>query len=652
MARHLAPEKTKTIKKPQLRLQALPKVIHFRFGEERRQYEREFSLRSMLPVLLAALLFLLGFLLRGALWVKLLLLGLSALCAAFDPLRRCLLRVVNGRLPDEELLVMIAVVIAFCIGEYAAGAFAMLMLRAGELCQAYVLARAENGVELLRDILPEKARVERDGACLDTVPEAVEPGDILLVQPGETIALDGEVFSGMSSVDCSPITGDEQKVNVSIGSTVRAGCVNVSAPLRIRVTKDFGASTAATRLESFEAARAMDSRFEKRLRRYSAIYLLASSVLALLLGLIVPLFTGRWVLGLRQAVIVLLLCSPCALLISVPLCFEGALVCSERRGMRVFGKSCVERLAKLHTMVFGKTGVITDGRFRVTDVFPDGVSERELLAIAAAAESHSLNPIGEALRQAGGWTKEMGAGVMQIEEIPGRGVSAFIEGRHVYVGNAALLEEHGIWYQTPNRVGSAIHVAVENRYWGHILLSDRLREGAFDALEDLRAQGVNQTVLLTGDVLSVTRNVASALNFDMVRGELSPEGKRSAVAYLLRGMGDGSTLAYVGDGIHDAPLFDDADVGISLDSLRYDDGRDKADVAVMSGDIRRLPMLLQTAKTAWRVSWQNIILCCAVKALLLILAVCSAVPVSIAAAVDALVAVLTALNALRPFIGE
>ena len=655
MAKHLAQEKEKKEKKErkiEFRRDVLPRVVNFRFGQNKRRYVRDFSLRTMIPVLAAALLFLVGFLLRYPAWVKVLLLGASALCSAYDLLRRSLLRIVNKKLPDEELLFVIGAAIAFAIGDHAAAAFALLVFRAAEIVQAYVLLRTDKGVDLLRSIMPEKATLLRGEEAAEILPENVQVGDLLFVREGERVPVDGEVVSGVSTVDCSALTGEGEPVDVAIGSKLRAGCVNLSAPLRMRAEKVFSASAAAKRLESFEQARAMDSILEKRLNRYAAMFTPAIAVCALILGVIVPIFTGNWSGGLEKAAIFLLLCSPVSLLISVPLCFEGAVLSAEREGMRLFGKSCVERLAHVKTMAFGKTGVITDGHFHVTDVVPDGVSEEELLSIAAAAESFSRNPIAEALRQAGAWTKEVGEGVMEIEEIPGYGVSAFIEGRHVYVGTAALLEKHGIFYLTPNRAGSAVHVAVENRYWGHILLSDKIREGAFDALEDLRAQGVNQMVLLTGDVLSVSKNIAGALNFDMVRSELSPESKVSAIRYLKQGIGDRATLAYVGDGLYDAALFDEANIGISIDTLRHDDGIDKADVAVMSGDIRRLPSLMRIVLTGWQAVWQNILLCCLVKAALLILTVCGVCSVSLFAGVDALVTVLTALNALRTYTVE
>lgn len=653
MAKHLAPSKEKRkIKLPEIDREALPEVVVFRFGQEKKRYLRDFTLRAMIPVLAAALLFLVGFLLRGPAWVKLLLLGASALCSGFDLLRRCLIRIVNKKLPDEELLYLIAAAVAFGIGEYAAGAFSLLMIRAAELLQGYVLARCDRGVDQLRAILPEKAFVLRGDEVAETVPENVEIGDVLRVEPGETVPVDGEVLSGMSRVDRSALTAEEDAVEVSPGSKLRSGFVNLEQTLTMRAEKSFADSAAALRLTSFEQARSMDSILEKRLNRYASIYTPVIAVCALLLGVILPLFTGNWTDCLRRAVIFLLLSSPCALIVSVPLCFEGAMLSAERRGVRVFGKSIVERLARVKTMAFGKTGVITDACFEVTDVFPVGVGEAELLGVAAAAESKARNPIGEALRRAGGLTREVAAGVTQLEEIPGRGVSAFFGGRHVYVGNAALMREHGVDYQTPTRAGSAIHVAVDSSYWGHILLSDKLRDGAFDALEDLRAQGVDQMVMLTGDVISVSKNIAAALNFDMVRSELSTEGKLSAVRFLMQGLGNNAALAYVGDGIHDAPLFDEAHVGIAMDALRYDDGVDKADVCVMSGEIRRLPQLMRIVSSAWHAVWQNIILCCAVKAFLLLLAAFGAVPMSIAAAADALVTLLTALNAMRCYTVE
>ncbi len=649
MAQHLAPDKKKKLQNPKARRQALPRVLNYRFGQNKKQYYRELSWRTTIPVLLALLLWAVGFLLRSPVWVKALLLGASALASGYELLRRALKRIVERRLPEEELLFVVAAVVIFSVGDFAASAFCLLALRVGELVQAYVLTRTDRGVDLLRSIMPEKAHLVVGEVVSEIVPETVNVGDTLRVEVGERIPVDGVVLEGMSAIDCAALCGEGEIVNVSAGGKLRAGCINLSAPLTMRAERLFSDSAAAKRLESFEQARAMDSKLEKRMRRYAGIYTPTVALCALLLGLIAPIFFGSWTEWLRRAALFLLLCSPSALLVSVPLCFEGALLSAEMEGIRVFGKGVIERLARVRTMVFGKTGVITDGRFQVSDAFPDGVNEEELLTLAAAAESRSLSPMAEALREAAGWKPEDADGVMEIEEIPGRGVSAFIEGRHVYVGSAALMEAHDVFYRTPNRAGSAIHVAVENRYWGHIIMNDKVREGAFDALEDLRAQGVTQMVMLTGDVLSVSNNVANALGIDTMRSELSLEAKLSALRYFREALGERATLAYVGDGLYDAPLFNEAQVGISLDTLRHDDGVDKADVAVMSGDIRRLPSLQRMVKAAWSALWQNILFCCGMKLLLLVLALCGVLPLALGAAADALCMSLTALNVLHTY---
>lgn len=651
MAKHLAASgKQKRQERQDKRLQALPKLTDIRPGKRKKNYDREFTIPRIVPVLIAATLFLVGNLLRVPLWIKVVIFGLAALVAGFELFKRSLVTALNGKLPDEDLLILLAAVLAFCIEEYSAAALAVILYRAAELVQAYVLARSDRAIDQLRSILPETARVEAEYGPVDTVPEAVQIGDILQVGPGEVIPLDGVVLEGISAVDCSPLTGGTESRAITAGSEVHSGCLNLNAPIRIEVKRSFEDSAAAMLVTSFSVAGKHASRTEKRLNKYAAYYTPALFILSLVVGILPAIFNGNWNAGLHRAVVLLLISSPSAVLISVPLAYVGALVCSARNGILVAGKNRVEKLSRVGTMVFGKTGTLTEGIYTVTDVFPDGVSERALLSVAAAAESHSRHPIARALKQAAGWTGEMGEGVMQVEEIPGRGVSAFIEGKHVYVGNAALLDEHGIWYRVPTRAGAAIHVAVENRYWGHVLVSDKIRDGAFDALEDLRAQGVENMVMLTGDVLSVTRPIASSLSFDMVKAELTPEGKLSAIDYLLRGKGERSTLAYVGDGINDEEMFDRADLGIAINALENLESLEDADIAVLDGDISALPKARKIATAAHWIALQNIILVCAVKLILLVLGIAGILPISLTAVLDMAAAVLATLNALRSFI--
>ena len=322
---------------------------------------------------------------------------------------------------------------------------------------------------------------------------------------------------------------------------------------------------------------------------------------------------------------------------------------ASRGGILLKSKTVLEKLSHTKTLIFGKTGTITDGNYTISDVVANRVKEKDLLAVAAAAESSSRHPIALAIKQAAGWTAEDSEKVLEIEEIPGRGVTAFIDGKHVYVGNAALLEEHGIWFQVPSRSGAAVHVAVENEYWGHILLADKIREGAFDAIEELRSEGVDDIVMLTGDVRSVTAPLARSLNFDMVKTELSTEDKLSAVSFLRKGLGKGESLAYVGDGFHDSALFESADVGIALDAMGMNESTSAASVLLIDEDILRVPDALRIAVRSDRIIKENLILAAAVKLVLLVLALCGVLPILTASIVDTLASCLVSLNALRCF---
>ena len=652
MAKHLAPSQQKPEKKSQARDKVLPKLVHFRLGGRKKHYERSFELFEIVPVLAAVLLFLLAWLMPVVGWPKILAYGISSLAAAFTLIRRTLLRILNRKLPDEDLLVLIAVILAFCLKEYAAGTFALILYRFSELVQAYMLARSDRGMDVLRVILPEKARIDGEYGLEERVPEAVQEGDLLLVMAGEVFPVDGEVIEGSSEIDLSPLSMQEETRNVTLGSHVLSGAVNKTEDLRIRAERSFEDSAAARLIASFTESDEHDSYMEQQISKYASLYTPCILALAILIGLVPAIITHNWNAGLRRMIILFLISSPGALLLSVPMSYLGALVCAVRHGVLVRGKDRIELLAKVKTMVFGKTGTITDGKYVITDVFPHGVTERELLTVAAAAESFSVHPIADALKRAAGWTPEIAQGVMEVEEIPGKGISAFIEGRHVYVGNAALMEEHGVWCAQPTRSGAAIHVSVENEYWGHLLMSDKVREAAYDAVEDLRAQGVDNMVMLTGDVLSVTRNLAASLNFDMVRAELSAEGKLSAIRYLQRGKGERTAIAYVGDGIHDEEIFEAADLGIVIDALEKRRAMDAADLSLLNGDIRLIPTVRKIASAAYWIAVQNILVICATKMILLLLGAVGVMPILLAAGLDCLAGILASLNTLRIFLIE
>ncbi|MBR1455662.1 MAG: heavy metal translocating P-type ATPase [Oscillospiraceae bacterium] len=662
MAKHLVQEtEIQETRRPQphgralafgsVKLPELSQLMHIRKRRARyaKSYVREFSMQVILLILAAVLLFILVCAAPVNGLPKLVGYALSAAVAAFPLVQRLVAKVIDRKMPDEDLLVLIAVITVFCLGEYAPAACAMILYRISELLESFVLAGGEGAAENFRDLLPEKARLETADGPVDTVPEALSVGDVVRVLPHELFPADGIVLEGRSQGDFSSLTGDEALVTLSRGSAVYAGCVNEGSELLVQTTEAFESCAMAARLKTLSKASQTRTRLEKLLTRISSIYVPVLAVLALLIGVAVPLSGGVWKIWLHRAAVLLLLSSPSALLLSVPLAFRGAVFAAAEHGVRIEEEETISELARTRTMVFGKTGTITAGEYTITDVCPDGVEARDLLTIAAAAESYSRHPIAVALKRAAGWTAQNAQSVLEVEELPGRGVSAFIEGRHVYVGNAALLEEHGIWYKVPARAGAAIHVAVENIYWGHIMVSDKPRENAFDALEELRMLGVSNMVMLTGDVLSVSRPIASSLNFDMVKAELSPEAKVNAIEYLLSSKGDNSRLCYVGDGIHDAALREKADLGAVIHGLRAEKDGVSADVCILGNDIQTLPLTMRICAAAYRIAWINTFAFAAVKLVLLILALAGALPVLGAAIAEAVVTVLAMFHALRAF---
>lgn len=657
MAKHLAPETKRqsrqtTVKSLRLpKLPTMPKLIQLpkKKRKYRKNYVREFSLREVIPLLAAIILFVAACWIRPAGLLGVFAFLIPTVAAAFSPALRIGQQLLRRKAPDEDLLVLLAVVLAFAIGEYAAAAIAMILYRAGELVEAYVLAGGEGAVDALRERLPEKAKVVTEDGIEIRSPERVQVGELIAVSVGELIPLDGEVVRGHSSMDMSALTGEEGEFPIAAGSRVYAGCVNLTSELLVRVSGTLEDSAVAKVLGSLAEKDNKKTRAEKETTRIAVYYVPAMAALAAIVGILLPALRGEWVKWLYRASVILLLASPSALVLSIPLAYRGALCNAANRGVTANGPISLEELAKTKTMVFGKTGTITEGKYVITDVFPDGVSSKKLLAVAAAAESYSEHPIAAALKAAAGWTPDVAEGVLEVEELQGRGISAFIEGRHVYVGNAALLEEHGILYKVPVRSGAAIHVAVENVYWGHILVSDRTREGAFDALEGLRVQGIRNMVMVTGDVLSVSRPIASSMNFDMVKAELTPQAKINAIEYLQEAKGDDSNLAYVGDGIHDEDLLAAADLGLTVHALKSRSALENADIAVLGSEIRVLPEVMQLAAAARRISLVNMIAVGGTKLVLLVLALFGVLPILAACLCELAVTAFAMFNALRTF---
>lgn len=653
MARHFAPsahKKKLKIQLPSFRVPELPKLfkrekIHYK----PKRYQRVFSVQEMFLVIAATLLFMAGILLPVPRLISVLIYAAAAILAFLPRIFQILQDALNRKLPEEDLLVLLGIIGGFCIGEEVGAAIAAILYRLAQVFEAYAVARADAAIDLMRDKLPEKAKLLIGDKTSEVMPETVDPGQIVRVGIGETVPLDGVIVSGVTELDLSILTGNSTVHTCGVGDQVFSGSVNHGAVIDVRVTKPFSESAAASLLRDVQDAARYETTQERLSDRICAWFAPVVAVLALLLLLVPSLITGQWLPNLRRAVLFLLAASPSALMISVSLSCLGGEMSGIFNGIVSKGHDCLEILAQTRTMVFGKTGTITGGRFEITGVFPNGCSAEDLLAIAAAAESYSRHPIAQLLKLAANWTPDIAESVMQVEEIPGRGVSAFIEGRHVYVGNAYLLQEHGIRYAVPSRAGSAVHVAVENRYWGHILVTDKTREGAFDALEELRSQGVQQLVMLTGDVLSSSRPLASSLGFDLLRTELTPEAKVSAIRYLISGKGKGTSVGFVGDGINDVPMLEAADVGLAIDALHAWNEADAADILLLDRDIEKLPAAMRIARGMRLILWENVGILSAVKCLVLLLALFGSISIPAAAFLGTVSTALAMINSLRSF---
>lgn len=564
------------------------------------------SFGGIAPVVFAAVLLAALSFLPAEAWMKCVAFLIPFVIAGFAILMDAIDKLIDRKYFEAEQITLIAAIVVFAIGFYTEAVLLLILFRVVRLLETFVSERCGAALKALPEIKPDTANVETAEGVLNVEPDYVNVGDIIQVPAGERIPLDGIIVEGVTTVDTSAISGQARPWDVAVGYKVYSGCTNVTAPIRVRVTKSFEQSTAARLVRMSEKAAQFRSSQESFIRKFISVYTPSMLALALVLAVVVPMFNAEWLEMLRRAAIVLICACPSAAVISVSLAYIKSIGAAAKLGIFVKGEDCIESMAMAETMVFDKTGTITEGRYVITDVFPVNMTERELLTTAASAEVFSRHPIAYALREAVGIRSAKDMKVTQVEEIPGRGVSAIVGNALVYVGNTALLEEHGISCELPSRSGAAIHVAVDGKYCGHILVADRIRSGAFDSLESLRVQGIKKMVLLTGDVLSVARPLASKLNFDMLRAELKPEDKLSALAYLMSNKGSKSSVAFVGDGYNDRALMERVDVGIAMGALGSEAAFMSADVLVMDRDIRKLPKAIGISKLASHISLENI----------------------------------------------
>ena len=569
----------------------------------------------------------------------------------WDVLWRAVRNIAHGQVFDENFLMALATVGAFCTGffgqgEYPEAVFVMLFYQVGELFQSYAVGKSRKSIASLMDIRPDYANVERDGKLLQVDPEEVAVGDTITVKAGEKIPLDGLVLEGSSLVNTSALTGESVPRQVRPGDSVISGCVNQNGLLRVQVTKAFGESTVQKILDLVENASSKKAKAENFITKFARYYTPVVVFCALALAVVPPLFVGDWTGWVQKALIFLVVSCPCALVISVPLSFFGGIGGASRQGILVKGGNYLEVLADTELVVFDKTGTLTKGVFQVTAIHPEGVSQQELLELAALAESYSDHPISRSLKEA--WGKALDtARVGQVEELSGRGVRAQVDGKEVWAGNGKLMEEIGLAYRPSGQVGTVVHVAAEGRYLGYILIADEVKPDAKEAIAALKAQGVKKTVLLTGDAKDVGEAVAQELGLDEAYTQLLPGDKVERVEALLQETSPKGKLAFVGDGINDAPVLSRADIGIAMGALGSDAAIEAADLVLMDDKPSKIAKAMEISKRTLRIVRQNIVFALAVKLLVLILTPFGLSNMWEAVFADVGVTVIAILNASR-----
>ena len=607
-----------------------------------KQKEKRIVIRILVAAVLVAIAMIVP--LEG-IW-RLLAFLLPYAVVGWDVLWRAVRNILRGQVFDENFLMALATVGAFCIGEYPEGVLVMLLYQVGELFQDLAVGRSRKSIASLMDIRPDWANIEKDGKLIQVSPEEVKVGEIITVKAGERIPLDGVVTEGTSLLDTAALTGESLPRSVAPGDEVISGCVNESGLLRIQVSSEYGESTVARILELVENSSTRKARYENFITRFARWYTPVVVIAAVLLAVIPPLFVGNWSEWLNRALIFLVVSCPCALVISVPLSFFGGIGGASRKGILVKGGNFLEALAHVETVVFDKTGTLTRGVFHVTAVHPRNTTSERLLEMAALAENYSDHPIARSLREACEGELDTGR-ISKVEELSGRGIRAIIDGKTVCVGNQKLMAESGSEYHKCHRVGTLVHVSIDGEYAGHIVISDEVKEDAAQTIESLKELGVKKTVMLTGDAKEVGEDTARRLGLEEVYTELLPAGKVEQVEALLEKKSEKGRLVFVGDGINDAPVLSRSDVGIAMGAMGSAAAIEAADIVLMDDKPSKIPLAIQIARKTLRIVRQNIVFALGVKGIVLVLGALGLANMWLAVFADVGVSVLAILNAMR-----
>ena len=603
-------------------------------------------------------------------WGKMALYLVPYVLIGWDIVYKAFRNIRNGQVFDENFLMTVATFGAFGVGEYSEAVAVMLFYQVGELFQSYAVNRSRQSITELMDICPEYANIEEDGQLKQVDPDDVQVGDIIVVKAGERIPLDGKVVFGNSMVDTSALTGESVPRKVAEGDDIISGCVNGSGLLRVQVTKEFDDSTVAKILELVENASSKKAHVENFITRFARYYTPLVVMGAVLLAVIPPLFFGQsWSEGIRRACTFLVISCPCALVISVPMSFFSGIGAASKKGVLIKGSNYLEALSEMDTIVFDKTGTLTKGEFKVTEIHavagspvpeasevprtrvwaasqPSDEGKRSLLELAALAESYSDHPISRSIKDAWGDTIDMNR-VSNAQEISGHGVRAEIDGHTVLAGNSKLMKEMNVAYQECMSMGTVVYVALDGIYCGYIVIADSIKDEAFEAIKNLKKVGVRRTIMLTGDKKEVGEAVAARLGLDEVHAELLPGDKVAKVEELLARQTGKHRLAFVGDGINDAPVLSRADVGIAMGSMGSDAAIEAADIVLMDDNPARIADVVRISRKTMSIVKQNIAFALGVKAVVLLMGAAGAANMWEAVFADVGVSVIAILNAMR-----
>lgn len=580
--------------------------------------------------------------------LKIIFFVVSYLLAGYDVVSNAFRNILRGDVFDENFLMAVASLGAFAIGEAPEGVAVMLFYQIGELFQSYAVGQSRKSITALMDIRPDYANVKTEDGLVVMDPEEVKPGDIIVVKPGEKVPLDGIVIEGSSMLDTSALTGESVPREITAGSDLLSGCININGLVSARVTKEFEESTVSKILDLVENAGSKKSKSEQFITKFARYYTPAVVIIAALLAVVPPLIIkeatfSQWI---YRALSFLVVSCPCALVISVPLSFFGGIGGASKKGILVKGSNYLEALANTEIVVFDKTGTLTKGVFNVQEIHPEGISEQELLELTAYAENYSNHPISSSLKRA--YRKEINAErVSNVEEIPGHGVSAVVDSRKVVAGNVKLMEKMGIEYNKNEFSGTVVHVAVEGIYAGLIVIADEVKEDSKNAISKLKNINIKQIVMLTGDTLRAGEKAAKELGLDKVYAELLPADKVEKVEELLAEKSLKGRLAFVGDGINDAPVLARADIGIAMGGLGSDAAIEAADIVIMTDEPSKIATAIKISQKTLKIASQNIIFAIGIKLAILLLSAMGYASMWAAVFADVGVAVIAILNSFR-----